>query len=428
MKNPFIIILKTCRIFYYEGIHGLLIRVRGRLIRKTAITDSTVTRDSERKVWEKSILNGLEATKMVVLDDFQTVDEKLDHNSSNLTLLMLVPPPERGSGGRMTMARILKKLTESGIKCYVAFYPEVPDHNFKKYEHEWMDEFDFAPNECSILKYAEATERSFDIAVATFWPSAYAIKYQIKARSKGYLVQDFEPYFYPPGSHYAFSEDSYRLGLWGLCASPWLAKKLSQEYKMQTVGFELGVDKREYHQLSDVKRDKKLVIAYIRQHTERRGYELVMWSLKKIKEQVPDVRIEVFGDPHLPIGDFLWIDKNHGILSHEELCKLYNYASVGIVTSFTNYSLIPNEMISCGCAVVDLDTECMKSVFPDAAISLAHPTPKSIADAVKKLLHDNSLHESQVLAGLKYIEKVDWERSLEKINIAVRNFSKIDAV
>lgn len=379
-------------------------------------------------VWEKSILNGLETTKMVALDDFQTIDVRLDNNSSNLTLLMLVPPPERGSGGRMTMARILKKLTRSGVKCYVAFYPEVPDHNVKKYEHEWMDEFDFSPNECSILKYAEAKEHSFDIAIATFWPSAYAIKYQIKARSKGYLVQDFEPYFYPPGSHYAFAEESYRLGLWGLCASPWLAKKLSEEYRMQTVGFELGVDKREYHQLSDVQRDKKLVIAYIRQHTERRGYELVMWSLKKIKEKVPDVRIEIFGDPYLPIGDFLWIDKNHGILSHEKLCKLYNQASVGIVTSFTNYSLIPNEMISCGCAVVDLDTECMKSVFPDAAISLVQPTPKNIAEAVKKLLHDNSLHESQVLAGLKYIEKVDWERSLEKIDNAVRNFSKINTL
>jgi glycosyltransferase involved in cell wall biosynthesis len=372
---------------------------------------------------EEAILNGLAFTKMVVLDDAQDISEVSANQSGKRSLLMLIPPPERGSGGRMTMARILLNLSEAGIQCYAAFYPEVPDHAFEECERAWMYEFGFTPRQCSVLKLEEARKHLYDIAIATFWPSAYVVRRQIRARSKGYLVQDFEPCFYPPGSNYAFAEESYRLGLWGVCASPWLAKKLSDEYGMRTAGFELGIEKHEYRLISGVARDNRLVIAYVRQHTERRGYELVMWALKKIKNEMPDLRIEIFGDASLPLGKFLWIDKNHGILNHDQLCRLYNRASIGIVTSFTNYSLIPNEMIACGCAVIDLDTECARSVFPEGAISLAPATPQGIAGAVGTLATDKAALDRQVSNGLAYIENVSWRHSLTEINSAIMRFS-----
>ena len=362
-------------------------------------------------------------TKMVLLEGERHFDDVVIERNRKCELLMLIPPPEQGSGGRMTMARILRNLAASGIRCHVAFYPEVPDEAFSACERAWSDEFGFTASECSVLRLENAKGRAFDVAIATFWPSAYVLRYQIRAKSKGYLVQDFEPYFYPPGSNYAFAEESYRLGLWGICASPWLAKKLADDYGMITQGFELGVDKDEYHVDPAVSRNGRLVVAYIRQHTERRGYEFVMWALKKIKDEVPDVRIEIFGDGRLPPGEFLWIDKNHGILDHSQLRTLYNRAAVGIVTSFTNYSLIPNEMMACGCAVVDLDMACMRSVFPPEAISLAKPTPRDVAGAVKALVTDPAKRNRQVAKGLAYVADVSWERTLAEINDAVVRFS-----
>ncbi|MCW2276466.1 glycosyltransferase [Rhodoblastus acidophilus] len=373
--------------------------------------------------WEESIQNGLAFTKVVVLDEVADIDDVPANPKGERSLLMLIPPPERGSGGRMTMARILRSLSASGLRCHVAFYPEVPDHAFRDCERSWLDEFKFKPDECIVLELKEARQRRFDIAIATFWPSAYVVRRQIHARSKGYLVQDFEPYFYPPGANYGFAEESYRLGLWGICASPWLAKKLSEEYGMKTAGFELGLEKHEYRLIPGATRDPRLVIAYVRQHTERRGYELVMWALKKIKDEAPDVRVEIFGDGSLPPGQFLWIDKNHGILNHDELCQLYNRASIGIVTSFTNYSLIPNEMMACGCAVIDLDTDCTRSVFPEGSISLAAATPQGIAEAVRTLTTDQAALDRQVANGLAYIKNVSWSHSLAEINSAIMAFS-----
>jgi len=384
-----------------------------------------VSSADERRRWEEAILNGLAFTKMVVLDDVQDIGEVSVNQSGERSLLMLIPPPERGSGGRMTMARILLNLSASGIRCYAAFYPEVPDHAFEQCERAWMEEFRFTPDQCSVLKLEEARKHLYDIAIATFWPGAYVVRREIRARSKGYLVQDFEPYFYPPGSNYAFAEESYRLGLWGVCASPWLSRKLSDEYGMRTAGFELGIEKHEYHLIPGVARDRRLVIAYVRQHTERRGYELVMWALKKIKDEMPDVRIEIFGDGCLPPGKFLWIDKNHGILDHDQLCRLYNEASIAIVTSFTNYSLIPNEMIACGCAVIDLDTDCARSVFPDGTIHFAPATPQGIARAVRTLATDQAALDRQVANGLAYIENVSWSHSLREINAAIMRFSGV---
>ena len=76
-------------------------------------------------------------------------------------------------------------------------------------------------------------------------------------------MQDLEPYSHMPGSMSAFAEEIYRLGLWGVCASPWLAETLSPKYGMQTASFLLGLDKSEYYLEKNTTREENLVVAYI---------------------------------------------------------------------------------------------------------------------------------------------------------------------
>ncbi|MFN2537826.1 MAG: glycosyltransferase, partial [Mycobacteriales bacterium] len=56
-----------------------------------------------------------------------------------------------------------------------------------------------------------------DVAIATLWVTAYGVAHFTGAKRKFYLIQDFEPMFYPAGTNYALAEQSYRLGLYGLC-------------------------------------------------------------------------------------------------------------------------------------------------------------------------------------------------------------------
>jgi glycosyltransferase involved in cell wall biosynthesis/GT2 family glycosyltransferase len=366
----------------------------------------------------------LDEWQFVVLQETAAVapdDANVARGASPRSLLALVPEAERGSGGQVTIARVLSYLTAKGVKCHVAFYPEVQDDRFPACAGAWLDEF--GVDSCPVLRPDEAKAMHFDVALATYWPGAYVVKNCISAASKGYFVQDFEPYFYPPGSIFAFAEETYRLGLWGVCGSPWLAKTLSSEYGMQTASFLYGLNEKEYHLESAVQREKNLVVAYIRRHTPRRGYELIMWALNILKERMPDVRIEIYGDATLPKGEVLWVDRNHGVLSHDEMRMLYNRASVGIVTSFTNYSIVPNEMIACGCAVVDLDTPCTRSAFPPGVITLVQATPQRLAEAAQSLLSDDDRRATQVRKGLEYAPTISWERSLASIHSAICEFS-----
>ena len=52
------------------------------------------------------------------------------------------------------------------------------------------------------------------------------------ARAAFYLIQDFEPMFYPAGSLYALTEETYRLGLYGLCNT----ERLRDIYPTATAG------------------------------------------------------------------------------------------------------------------------------------------------------------------------------------------------
>ncbi|MEN6449057.1 MAG: glycosyltransferase family 4 protein [Thermoguttaceae bacterium] len=426
-SSPTTVVKRAARVFYREGLRGVASRVKARVRGPAAAPPplpASSTSDGRAELLAQ-IANQLEWSRFAVLEETAAArfgNGRPAPRRGKQSLLMLIPEPERGSGGRTTMARVLRHLAARGTTCYVAFYPEVAPDRFADCRDAWFDEFgsDF----CTVLPPAEATALDFDIAMATYWPGAYVVKNCISAASKGYFVQDFEPEFHAPGSFYAFAEETYRLGLWGVCASPWLASLLSSHYGMPTAGFLLGVDKNEYHLDPLVAREDNLVVAYIRRHTERRGYELLMWALKVLKDRMPGVRIEIFGDGRLPSdGGFLWIDKNHGILRHEQLRELYNRSAVGIVTSFTNYSLIPNEMMACGCAVVDLDTPCMRTAFPPGVVALERATPQCLAAAAESLLTDRGARTVQVRKGLEYISTIGWEQSLAAIEAAIARFS-----
>ncbi|MEZ5239753.1 MAG: glycosyltransferase [Microthrixaceae bacterium] len=56
-----------------------------------------------------------------------------------------------------------------------------------------------------------------DAVVATMWTTAYVAAAAADQRRRFYLVQDHEPTFYPAGSLCALAEETYRLGLYGIC-------------------------------------------------------------------------------------------------------------------------------------------------------------------------------------------------------------------
>jgi glycosyltransferase involved in cell wall biosynthesis len=108
--------------------------------------------------------------------------------------------------------------------------------------------------------------------------------------------------------------------------------------------------------------------------------------------------------------DFEYTEK--GVLNHEELASLYNEATVGLLFSMTNYSLLPQEMMACGLPVVEFNGGNTRAVFSDGEnILLADPNPYAIADAVIDLLQNEEKRKDIASGGQEWVKQFSWEDS-----------------
>jgi len=104
-----------------------------------------------------------------------------------------------------------------------------------------------------------------------------------------------------------------------------------------------------------------------------------------------------------------------GILSVNELAQLYRSCDVALVLSHTNLSLLPLELMACGCPVVSNRGPNVEWQLSDENAYLADPTPESISDAILDLLENDGLREKKRANALRLAEATDWIREIKAI-------------
>src|SRR5207249_2717381 len=87
------------------------------------------------------------------------------------------------------------------------------------------------------------------------------------------------------------------------------------------------------------------VAFYARTKTARRAVELGLMALERLAARVPALVVDFFGGaPRQLNAPYRYVD--HGVLDDKGLADLYRRATLGVVFSATNYSLIPHEMMA----------------------------------------------------------------------------------
>ena len=330
-----------------------------------------------------------------------------DDARDSLELAWVVPPFGVGSGGQMTIFRVMRELERRGHRCSLWLHdPEGHEpHSSAGVRSRIGSEY---------LPFTGAVEVGFerwtgcDVAVATGWQTAFPVLRLPGCRARVYFVQDHEPDFYPTSTRTLLAERTYGLGMPCIAASPWLAELLRERYGATAGAFELGVDPEEYHPVPGVPRRSDTVVFYARDFTPRRGVGLGLMALQLLSELRPGLRIVLFGTHHRVRAPFAF--EQLGVESSERLRRLYSEATVGLSLSLTNYSLIPNEMMACGLPVVELSGRASESVYGDggALISLADADPRDIAHKLAGLLDDDALRERRSRAGLDFVRSRTW--------------------
>ena len=159
--------------------------------------------------------------------------------------------------------------------------------------------------------------------------------------------------------------------------------------------FTYGTDTETYTFGPFDEREPGLVVLYARRETPRRAVELALAALKIAVERRPETRVVLFGsgtrsDVPFPCEDV-------GVLRPRDLARLYRSANVGVALSMTNLSLVSLEMLASGLPLVELDGENVRSVLGESRelAVLADPYLDAVADAVLELLDDPAGAERQ---------------------------------
>lgn len=296
-----------------------------------------------------------------------------------LDLAWVTVPLFPGAGGHTTLVRIMSSLEHAGHRCTIYAHDR---HGWSIEQHRRTVRQGWPGLKAEVRDAADGIEDAHGI-FATSWETAYKVLGSDARGLRFYLVQDFEPAFYPAGSEALMAEATYRFGFHGITAGSWLAMMLNRDYGMTTDHFDFGCDLEQYGLQG--RNGRNGICLYTRPTTARRAFELSLSALDLFAERHPGVEIHLYGE-NSEIGRLPFTATEHGKLTPDELNALYNRCAAGLVLSATNVSLVPHEMLAAGCIPVVNDAVHNRMVLDNPHVAYAPATPFDLANALSALV------------------------------------------
>ena len=285
-------------------------------------------------------------------------------------------PPSAGSGGHTTMFRMVEALEAAGHTCVLYLYDryagdltshtEVIRRGWPKIKAQVHDSVEL-----------DRAGLVLDGCVATSWVTAHVLARRSVVARRFYFVQDFEPFFYARGSEAALVEDTYHFGFRTIAIGHMVADLVRERCGVEATVAEFGCDTEIYRLTNPGPRSG--VVFYTKPDTPRRGYRLGVLALAEFHRTHPEQPIHLFGElprklpfPVVP----------HGKMTPTELNGLYNQTIAGLAMSFTNISLVAEEMLAAGTIPVVNDSTYSRADLHNDSVRWGHPTPGGLADAL----------------------------------------------
>jgi hypothetical protein len=298
------------------------------------------------------------------------------------TIGWICTPPAAGSGGHTTLFRMVAELERRGHRSVIYFYDRYNsdfDERVRILRSAW-------PNLTSEIRSIDDGFDGVDAVVASSWQSAHALA----ARSatvpmhRFYFIQDYEPYFYPRGWLYELAEDTYRFGFTNIALGGMISGVLDRELDVPSKQVEFGRDTETYRLTNTGAREG--VVFYERPSSDRRGFELARLALEEFHRRHPEQPIHLYGAGG---GEWSIPVVRHGRLTPAQLNTLYNESIAGLAMSFTNVSLVPDELLLSGAIPVVNDSPLARACLSHPEVVWAAATPGALADALSRTVENS---------------------------------------
>jgi hypothetical protein len=276
---------------------------------------------------------------------------------------------------------MVSALEERGHRCTILLYNR---HGIDLVRQAAVIRRHWPALKADVLTVPAAID-GFDGCVASSWDTAHVLASRGRASThRFYFIQDFEPFFYPRGSLYSLAEDSYRFGFRHIALGHMVSETLREHTGVGSSTVAFGCDTDVYSLINTCQRTG--VVFYARESVDRRGFLLARLALEEFHGRHPEQPIHVYGDP---ISGWRTPHVHHGRLSPAGLNRLYNSCLAGLAMSFTNISLVAEEMLAAGVTPVVNDHRYPRLDLSSPAVVWAPETPGGLADALCRVVEES---------------------------------------
>lgn len=353
---------------------------------------------------QSALLHGVEGEKKKVSAS------PLKAETKRLRIDWIVPRLIIGGGGHRNIIRAAHHLQSFGHD--VALHFTSSDDQAGQLKH--LVRQHFYAFEGTIKAY-DGEFRETDIIFATHWTTVdAALRAKNRTKEIMYFVQDFEPAFAPMGSEYVLAENTYRLGLYAITSGPWCEHMLKRDFGAEADHFRFPVDTAVYRPWPRSKPNTNLVF-FAKPEMPRRCFELGAMALAHVHRARPNVELILFGSAKAreqKVGfpaTYLEV-----VPTIQDLAHMYANADAGLVFSTTNPSLVPYEMMACGCPVIDLNrpgNEVNYGGRQDIAL-LVDPIPENMAREIVTFLDSQEERARRREQGLDFVREFPTEAGM----------------
>ncbi len=331
-------------------------------------------------------------------------------------------------GGHYNIFRFANMFSMNGIFNRFIIYSAAPDvdvkSKFLKIRNMFPSlKFDLILAPSDKDKYDVETWVPYaDLTFATTWQSAYYVMKFNKTKGKYYFIQDFEPYFYPAGTFFALAENTYKWRIPAITFGQWLSYLYSKNYNCIAQDFIPCADPKIFKPIIKSPREEvKRIFFFARPISERRAFEIGIFTLEKIMKKYPSLEIVMAGSVGINLNQYSirFPFEDLGSLTLEETAKLYQSCDIGLCFSITNLSFLPLELMASGCLTITNCGPTVEWLLNDGSnCLLADPLPSSLAHKFDLAVGNYELRKRLFDNGLRTINSTSWENEFER----VRNF------
>lgn len=338
-----------------------------------------------------------------------------------------VLPAMGNSGGIDVVYKYASLLTEKGHN--VTIYKEIIGRNMHRYDSKIKNlvhciyctvkaTFTLNKNKRKYDKYVISINdffvRDADVIIATSWPSAYRVNKLSKNKGKKfYFIQDYEIW-----DNEKYVKDSYKLPLNKIVISSWINKRLKEEldigpFPIVYNGLDTNIFYRKNRTKTSISQMNFLMLNHV---LPKKGVNNGLKVYEEIHKQYEKSCLRMFGmcdKSNLP--EYVEYYQNP---TKETLVKLYSDSDIFIFPSIEEgWGLTPLEAMACGCVVVGTNTGFVLDLGENNVNMMISDTGnvKEMIKNIKYILEDKKLREKIVINSKKTIEKLSWEKSVNKM-------------